>query len=70
MKKTAASSTTPRRGWAVPARARSAHYFVNATSLCGAWMYTGELEDDKHEHPDNCISCMRARKSLVDGDAQ
>lgn len=49
------------QGWGVPLRARSAHYFVNATSLCGSWMYTGELEDDKHEHPDNCITCMRKR---------
>lgn len=53
-----------KQGWGWPGLAYKAHYFVKATSLCGKWMYTGEVEDDKHKSPDNCKACLRKLKKL------
>ncbi|TBU96842.1 hypothetical protein DNJ95_14695 [Stutzerimonas kirkiae] len=53
--------TAPVRGWGFPALARKAHYFVNGTSLCRGWWFTGELVDQGHALPDNCATCMRLR---------
>lgn len=41
------SLTVKRKGWAWPAIARIAHYFINQRSLCGRWTYSGDLVDDQ-----------------------
>ena len=33
-------------------------------SLCGGWLFTGELEDSQHKSPDNCKACMKKREAL------
>jgi len=51
-----------KKGWGFPLNSRKAHYFDDdAFSMCGKWMFTGSLFDDKHSHPDNCVICMRKR---------
>lgn len=58
--------TLGKRGWGSPLLSKKSHYFNDdLISLCGKWMYTGELEDDKHDHPDNCAACMKKRTKLV-----
>lgn len=53
------------KGWGFPLRSKKAHYFNNElVSLCGKWMFTGKLEDDKHNSPDNCKICMKKREKL------
>lgn len=52
-----------KQGWGLPGNANKAHYFKNSSiSLCGKWMFTGELFDTSHEHPQNCKACMNKRK--------
>lgn len=52
------------QGWGFPALANKAHYFSSgdATSLCNKWMFTGPRVDGMHDHPDNCVVCMKKRK--------
>lgn len=55
------------KGWAVPHGCREAHYFVFGRALCGYPVaYSGKVEDDKHDHPDNCFTCMRLRIAGVE----
>lgn len=57
------------KGWAVPHGCREAHYFVFGLPLCGyPQSYSGKVEDDKHDHPDNCFECMRLRVARVGGE--
>ena len=57
-----------RQGWGWPLNAKKAHYFIieagktSAISLCGGWLFGGNLFDDKHDHPDNCKKCMEIRE--------
>lgn len=47
-------------GWGWPLRSRKAHYFVKSRSLCGRWMYTGELTRNQAAgSPDDCKACAR-----------
>lgn len=47
-------------GWAWPLNCPKAHYIIEGRSLCGRWGYFGsELQDDKHNSPDNCQDCRR-----------
>lgn len=47
-------------GWARPMAAKKYHYFRGITSLCGRWMYGGELfEDIGPAHKDDCVPCRR-----------
>ena len=51
------------KGWGFPLNTRKAHYFDNdAISMCGKWMYMGQLEDNNHTSPDNCAICKRKRE--------
>lgn len=53
-----------KQGWWWPLNSRKAHYMVEGRSLCGRWMCFGtpsELDDDKHDSPDNCAECRRRR---------
>lgn len=50
-----------RVGWGWPATSRKAHYFRGSLSLCGKWLFGGELFDDKHDSLDNCAACRRKR---------
>jgi hypothetical protein len=48
-------------GWGLPPVSRKAHYFVGARrrSLCGRWVYTGDLGDGHDDAPGNCGVCRR-----------
>lgn len=47
-------------GWGWPLLSKKAHYFVEARSLCGRWMYTGELTDNQGaKSPDDCAACTK-----------
>jgi hypothetical protein len=51
-----------KKGWGFPGLSKKAHYFDNdAICLCRKWMFTGELDDKFHDHPDNCKECVRRR---------
>ena len=54
-----------RRGWAVLPNARKAHYFVGGKALCGGWLWMGDVEDDRHDHADNCATCRKKRERLT-----
>jgi hypothetical protein len=47
------------QGWGWPAAAHKAHYFIRGTSLCGRWLYTGQLDDNPAPGPDDCLPCQR-----------
>lgn len=51
-----------KRGWGNPRpmSGTTFHYFVDSQSLCGRWMFMGEMEDANHDHPDNCVACKKA----------
>jgi len=40
-------TTVALAGWAIPDRERIVHYFVDTTSLCRAWRYTGPTHDSR-----------------------
>ncbi len=44
-------------GW--PPGSRTAHYFVNGISLCGVWMYAGDLEQGDDGGQDFCPECRK-----------
>lgn len=50
------------RGWAFPANAKKAHYFINGCSLCGRWThYFGVVDPiDRSTHL-NCRQCSVRR---------
>ena len=52
-----------KEGWGHPGhyQSRKWHYFREARSLCGKWMFTGVLEQGSDDSPDNCASCKRKR---------
>lgn len=55
------SDTT--EGWGFPLASRKAHYFRDARSLCGKWLFTGRLEPPENTWktgPDDCVPCRRA----------
>lgn len=49
-----------KEGWGFPSNSRKSHYFVDKRSLCGKWMFFGELEQGNDDSPDNCTSCKKA----------
>lgn len=47
-------------GWAFPLKCRSAHYFIDGTSLCKRWGFLGSCEGAKGADitgPDDCLKC-------------
>jgi len=54
----------PRKGWGFPLKLKKAHYFIDGRSLCGKWMFFGNLEDSNDESPDNCTACKKALQKL------
>lgn len=48
-------------GWGCPLRASKCHYFRGARSLCGRWMYTGNLDTLERHSPVDCADCTRRR---------
>jgi len=54
----------PPRGWGFPRLSKKAHYFVDGRSLCGKWLFTGDLEDSNDDSPDNCTACKKAVRKL------
>lgn len=47
-------------GWGKPQISRKFHYFVNRRSLCGRYMFWGDLQADTGEaSPDDCKSCRK-----------
>lgn len=52
-------------GWGWPLLSRKSHYFVKDRALCGGWIYAGQLENDKHDSPDNCRTCRTKRETRV-----
>jgi hypothetical protein len=57
------TTTRDQEGWAFPALAKKAHYFVNVESLCGRWWFTGQLDENQKtpEKPQktDCVECHR-----------
>ena len=53
------------KGWGFPMLSKKAHYFIGSMSLCRRWMFTGELEDSQHSHPDNCQACCKKLTKLA-----
>jgi hypothetical protein len=58
-----------KRGWAFPKpTSRKAHYFMDGKSLCGKYVLWAtkpdHLEDEYHDHEDNCAACQRKRDAL------
>lgn len=52
------------KGWGFPMLSKKAHYFEGGMSLCRKWMFGGELEDDRHEHKQNCMACRKKLEKL------
>ncbi len=55
-----AKEMNEKEGWGFPLNSRKAHYFVDSRSLCGKWMFFGNLEQGNDESPDNCTACKKA----------
>lgn len=57
-------------GWAWPMLASRAHFFREGRSLCGNWLFTGELSEGQElgEKPrkDDCKSCWRKRHAELE----
>ena len=49
-----------KEGWGFPSNSRKAHYFVDKRSLCGKWLFFGELEQGNDDSSDNCTACKKA----------
>lgn len=59
-------TTKERIGWGFPLLARKAHFFYGMESLCGKWMFFGDLDpDDGKVSPDDCAACRRLLVSEV-----
>ncbi|RLI41370.1 hypothetical protein DRO59_07110 [Candidatus Bathyarchaeota archaeon] len=66
------SKSKVKEGWGFPLNSRKAHYFVNGRSLCGKWLFFGELEQGNDGSPDNCAVCkklLQKRKRRLSGNA-
>lgn len=53
-------------GWAKPIGCVGNHYFKNNRSLCGKWLFFGEIFDVNQKfdlHPSDCLKC--ANKVLI-----
>lgn len=64
------SDTDQKEGWGFPALSRKAHYFVGTTSLCGRWMFAGEIDKQAlgtKAQKDDCVECWRKQKKREDG---
>jgi len=46
-------------GWGWPGRASEGHYFVGGRSLCGRWLYDGEVDEGDYEGWSRCAVCRR-----------
>lgn len=47
-------------GWGFPGLSKRFHYFENGISLCGKWMYRGQLEPDTGtQGKEDCKECYR-----------
>lgn len=54
-----------RKGWGFPGSSRKAHYFNDDwVSLCGKWMFTGDVDNVEDAHPQNCAACQKMKKTL------
>lgn len=53
-----------KRGWGWPMLSKKAHFFFDGRSLCGKWMFTGEMEDNNHDSVDNCAICKKKHKQI------
>ncbi|OYD16962.1 hypothetical protein CH330_01450 [candidate division WOR-3 bacterium JGI_Cruoil_03_51_56] len=49
-----------KEGWGFASNWRKAHYIINGRSLCGKWMFLGELEQGNDDSLDNCTACKKA----------
>jgi hypothetical protein len=52
-----------KKGWAQTSLMKKPHYFVNGTSLCGKWMFCGEVEEGNPNWSD-CIICANKFNKL------
>lgn len=51
---------TTKAGWGFPQGARSAHFFIGATSLCGALEnFRGPLDKSMAHTADDCARCRK-----------
>ena len=59
-------SIQDKEGWGYPLNSRKAHYFNSNRSLCGKWgcLNSMPLENNDHDHSDNCMGCRRKRDKL------
>jgi hypothetical protein len=47
-------------GWGWPGNSVKAHFFVGSRSLCGKWLFMGELTADTGgETHDDCKACAK-----------
>jgi hypothetical protein len=55
-----------RIGWGWPGAATKPHYFLDgSTSLCGKWMFTGEVDTPLDPgRPSDCAPCRKKLASL------
>ena len=51
-------------GWGWPLLARKAHWFEHSISLCGKWMFLGDLNPDLESAPDDCALCTRKLENI------
>lgn len=50
-------------GWVCLANSNKYHYIRDSRSLCGKWMYLGNIfYADEFESPDDCKSCRNKLK--------
>lgn len=63
-------------GWGFPGLSRKAHYFDGGRSICGKWLYMGNLDINQttgdKPGPDDCRECHRRllkRKAMAAGAA-
>lgn len=54
------------RGWGWPANAKKWHYFVGSESLCGNWIYGGDVygNEARYHESDLCKKCRRELQIL------
>ena len=52
--------TDIKQGWGWPMLSRKPHWFVNGTSICGKWMFTGEIQSGSPTPgKDDCRACVK-----------
>jgi hypothetical protein len=53
-------TTEVKEGWGWPLNSRKAHYFTHeGRSLCGNWMFFGQLQPDDFRSKDDCKACLK-----------